>query len=244
MKGNVLALRFGGQTVHLGDEKALTQAVVSENGMGFHYNCPNHPVVRRAVALVQETGAKDILDLGSGRGITASTICREVPESTVMATDINEIGLRQIQKEADKNGFSLKTMRFNAAANELPKSWVGRYDLVIAKDLYPFLTPQQVTKMLRNAANALKSGGLLLLTAPSPSAWTYREAPKNGGNPFYRILSKAGQSYAATCRKYFSYANIRYLSRKLEKVGLDLVSAQPFGREKGWLMVVAQRSSK
>ncbi len=233
------AVRFGNGEKAL--TQHLTQSVVSENGMGFHYTSSDHPVVRKAVALARETGAQDILDLGAGRGVTASAITREVPGTAVMATDINEIGLRQLQHAAQDDGLPVTAQHFDAAAKKLPDGWNGSFDLVIAKDLYPFLTPQQVTKMLRNASNALKPGGSLLLTAPSTQAWTYQEAPKTGGNPFYRKLSEAAQKYNETLRKFFSYANIRYLSQKLEKAGLELTEAQPFGRENGWIMAVAKK---
>lgn len=222
--------------------KALTRSVKSENGMGQHYTDPNHPVVRRAVSLAQQIGAKDVLDLGTGRGLTALALAREAAPRRVVATDINEVGLQALKNEATRDALPVETAFFDVA-DKLPRAWQRSFDLVVAKDVYPFLNPKETTLFLKNAAQALRKNGYFLFSAPRLESRLGQENEQTiPTNPYYRKLSDKAKRFIQTAQNYFNFVTTRQLKRKLWQAGLEMKETAYFGRDNGWLMVLAQKA--
>lgn len=227
-----MALRFGG---------SLDDSRYSGNGMGQHYTNTEHEVVRRAVALARETGAKDVLDLAAGHGLVAKALCLETDVNGVTATDINRAALSDIAAEAATDKMQIGT-DFYDASKPLPPEWKEKFDLVVAKDLYPFLSPPAIRRFLANASAALKPGGWFLLTAPSTRSRLYREGePVRSRLGIVRRLGQAAKDYIQTTLDFFSFATIESLGRELRRAGLEMTEAKHFGREKGWILAVAQK---
>ena len=219
----------------------LTHSVKSENGMGQHYTDASHPVVRRSVALAQETDAKDILDLGAGRGLTSLALAKE-SGARINATDINDIGLAELRDSASAQKLPVSTQVFNTT-DTLPRPWENRFDMVVAKDVLPFLPPGDVQPFLDNIARALRPGGWALVTAPSTRSRLCQEAtPVDSLNDgFSRRLGQAAKDFIQTTVERFNFENPKHLAEELDNAGLELTEVQPFGRAKGWLWAIAQK---
>lgn len=233
-----MQIRFASQP----DRNPLADSVYSGNGMGQHYTDPAHPVVRRAVKLANDTGAKDVLELATGRGLVAKALVDETGVSKVLATDINRDGLKELRAEAKGRSLSITARYFNAAGGALPKAWREKFDLVVAKDLYPFLNREQIARFLQNASAALKPGGWFLVSAPSTDSQLYRDAtPAPQQGPQVRQLGETAKRFIQTTLDHFSFANPKSLKQELSDVGLQLTETQPYGRANGWFMAVAQK---
>ena len=138
-----------------------TRHKLSTLGFGRQYEDPDHPVVKRVLEIAQEISAYDVLDLATGVGVTALALAQQNPHRRIVATDIDEAGLNQTRKKAQEKDLAIEVARLDAS-----ESWPGhynrRFDIVVAKDVYPFLKPGQIRRFLLNAVDALRLGGLLL----------------------------------------------------------------------------------
>lgn len=219
----------------------------SQNGMGQHYTHPKHPVVQRAIQLAKATQVQDVLELATGSGIVSQSLMSRRaalhPNLSIRATDINEIGLANLKKRAIKKQWPVQTQPFDVTGT-LPLNWRGAFDLVIAKDLLPFLNPQQVAQCLNNIADALKPGGWFLLTVPSTRSSLFQKSkPVSESNAFYRALSAGDQAHIQTTVPAFNFESVDSLSGKLKPLGLELSEVTHYGREPGWLMALGQKQS-
>lgn len=222
--------------------RRLVNSRRTENGMGQAYTHPRHPVVERAVELAKETGAETMLEIGAGQGAVSLQVAKKADPKNIVATDINAIGLSRLQKTAHKKNLPVTTQLFNATQT-LPDILKERFDLVVAKDVMPFLDPQGANRLLENIAAALKPGGWFLLSTASMRSWMAKKNPPvNTGNPYYRKLSDGDQQFIQTTRPAFSFESPRHLAQKLERLGLDLTELKHFGRAKGWFWAVGQKS--
>lgn len=218
---------------------ALAASVYSGNGMGQHYTDSDHVVVRRAVELVQEKGARTVHDIACGRGITSLALCTETEAEIIVATDINEQAVRELAERAQQDELPIDA-RVESVTDDKRMS-LGVYDVVIAKDVFPFLEPQGTTTMLENVADSLKSGGWFLVTAPSTHSQLYRESTPTGHNVFYRKLGEPAKAHIQTDLDYFTFTTVTDLGNQLRANDLEMTEAFHFGRAGGWIMALAQR---
>lgn len=243
-KPNIPAITFGNW--HKKDElqnegDPLAESLKTENGMGQTYTNPDHPVIKRSVKLAQEVDAKDILEIGSGHGVTALEIAKNTAVQNLLATDINEEGLKKLAEVAAKKKFPIDTQVLDIT-QKLPDELKEKHDLVVAKDVLPFLDPKGVTTMLKNVTRSLKEGGWFIITAPSMrSELATKNEPVHPHNPFYRKLSDGDKDFLQTTQDALSFESISNLSEKLGNLGLELVEVSHFGRANGWLMAIGQK---
>lgn len=219
-------------------EEALLTSVRSENGLGQHYLDPNHPAVRIVVQAAIAAGARNALDFACGRGLTSIALTNEAGLESVVATDINPAGLAELAARAAQRGLPVSTQVFDAANSPLPNDWRSSFDMVVAKDLYPFLGPEENARFLRNSADALRSGGTLVFTAPSVESRLFREGIDTH-DPFYKRLTDDAKAFVQTSLDHFSFASEEKLDSMLAEAGLSLVSVSYYGRESGWMTAVA-----
>jgi predicted TPR repeat methyltransferase len=222
-------------------EGALLLSVRAENGLGQHYLDPGHPVVRACVELANKVAAKDVLDLACGRGLTSLALAQETAVQSIVATDINQPGLDELALRVKAENAPIEVQNFDAAGPAVPSAWNGRFDLVVAKDLFPFLDPAGVSSFLKNSATALEDKGWLIFSAPSADSRLYRESTPTPA-PFYVQLSDSGMAFVQTTLTHFSFATPEYMRELLDAHGFELRSIEPFGREGGWMTVTAQKA--
>jgi len=229
-------IEFGGPT----DASPLTASVRSELGMGQHYTDRDHPVVRRAVELAVSLESPRILELGSGRGLVAMALVDE-SRATVTATEINQEGLDVLGQGIDgQQGIDI---RIFDASQPIPDDLREVYDMVVAKDVLPFIPPEGVRMFLRNISDALKPNGLTLLTGPLVDTRLFNEAApfSNPNGNFSRLLSPEAQIFVQTTVPSLNFVSPDFLERELEIAGLTMTAHEAFGRENGWLMAIAAK---
>lgn len=223
----------------------VAASVYSGNGMGQHYTDPNHPVVRRSVSLVSETGAQTVWDMGCGSGIVSLALSQETSVRDIVATDINPESVGRLRDLATVAGYPITALVKSVGEAGFPdKTWIhSGGDVVISKDVYPFLKPEEADIMLENAADTLRPGGWLIMSAPSVRSQLFKESePSAAGNPWYRRIGQEAQDYIQTDLDHFLFTDIPDLSQRLQSLGIETVEAQHFGRAGGWLMMVGQMS--
>lgn len=222
----------------------LAESIYSGNGMGQHYTNPEHVVVQKAVSLVKETEAKSVLDLACGRGIVSLALGRWTNATSIDALDINEPGVVELNKHAALENLPIQAVVFDAADEKGYKEIVpeGSVDVVIAKDLYPFLSPQKGRAMFGNIEEALKPGGWLLITAPSTRSRLYQEAEATH-TPLYRKLGQEAKDFVQTDLDYFTFTTISNMAELMAQHGMEMTEAIHYGRAKGWIMALGQKNS-
>lgn len=210
--------------------------------MGQHYTNPEHLVVQKAVSLVRETNALEVLDVACGRGLVSLAIGRGTDASDIVSFDINQPGVAELNSIAKQENLPIQAVVFDAASQEGYSSIVPHEstDVVIAKDVYPFLSPQNGRAMFYNISEALKPGGWLLITAPSTRSRLYKEA-KATNIPLYRNIDNDAKAYIQTDLDFFNFTNIRDMAEIMDQHGIEMVEALHYGRERGWVMALGQR---
>ncbi|MBI5044784.1 MAG: class I SAM-dependent methyltransferase [Candidatus Levybacteria bacterium] len=222
----------------------LAESIYSGNGMGQHYTNPEHTVVQRSVALVRETDGKSVLDVACGRGLTSLALTKNTDVEHITAFDINKAAIEELDKTARKEGLPIHAVVFDAAASEGYGSVVTpeSIDVAVAKDVYPFLTPDNTRIMLSNIHDALKPGGWLLITSPSTRSRLYQEAEPTG-TPLYRKLNQAAKDYVQTDLDYFTFSTIGNIAELMDDNDIEMVEASHYGRAKGWIMALGQKNN-
>lgn len=100
--------------------------------------------------------SQDILDVGSGDGLLAETLLKDA--NTLTALDISLKRIKRCTKRC-QNGYFVV-----ADAEELPFKKES-FDCVVASELIEHLIEPE--KFLRSSYNALKRGGVLIISTPS-----------------------------------------------------------------------------
>lgn len=135
------------------DEFVWTDA---NHATGFDYVLP------AVVKTLTKFGAHRVLDLGCGNGATTSDLVRHGFD--VAACDMSSSGLSYAR--ANNPGIQFFEHDF---ANELPEEHRGRYDAVVAIEVIEHLLLPR--RLLTNALQALRPGGLLVLSTPYHGYW-------------------------------------------------------------------------
>lgn len=223
------------------DSIALTlESIPSENGMGQHYVRLDSPIVGAITEIALAFGVESVLELGCGRGACSQVLARAgVPE--VWATDINSVGLDELRTVADEERLSIHVERYDAASSICPKAYQDKFDVVIAKDVYPFMTPDEIMRFIENASRAVRPGGILIITAPSPQSRLYDESIPRGNGGYFRTLTDDQKQFIQTTLDHFSFASEEKLTEDLAAQGLCVLHTERYGRESGWVLAVAQR---
>jgi 2-polyprenyl-3-methyl-5-hydroxy-6-metoxy-1,4-benzoquinol methylase len=220
------------------------QSISSGNGMGQHYTDPDHVVVRRAIDLVKETNAHAVLDVACGRGLVSLALARETEASSITALDINVPAVAELATIASTEKLPITGIVFNAAADGYPKSVAshGSVDIVIAKDVYPFLNPTEGKAMVRNISDVLTPEGWLLITAPSTRSRLYRESEPTE-SPLYRKIDTPAKEYIQTDLDYFTFTSIENMAQVMREAGIEMTEAHHYGRVHGWILAVGQKTA-
>lgn len=220
---------------------ALTSGVQSENGMGRHYDDPEHPVVMEAVKLALSDGSvHDALEFGSGRGQVARALAQSGIH--VVATDINPIGLAALADFAQKSDLNIETRELDVRET-IPTDLKGKFDLVIAKDVFPFIEPDALDHFFANVSAALKTHGKALISAPFTESKLYQNGItfENSNGEFTKRLTPDDQQFLGTTVPSFNFVTIDYLRNVCAAHSLRLVEHAYFGREKGWMWVIVEK---
>ena len=109
--------------------------------------------------------ASVVADIGAGDGFLAVRVSALVGDSGhVYAEDIAEKRLAGLQKRVDEAHLSNVSTILGAAGD--PKLPTGQLDAVVILNAYHEIEPYQ--EMLRHVYDALKTGGRLVISEPSP----------------------------------------------------------------------------
>ena len=166
-------------------------------------------------------------------------LAKKTKAERIVATDINPEGIDRINNS--RQSKRIQTRLFDTS-QPLPSDLKNKFDLVIAKDVLPFLDPTGVLSLLNNAMQALKPGGQFFFTAPSTYSHLFtKNQAANPTQPLYRTLSQSDRDFIQTTQDAFSFESIGSAFEKLQKLGLELIDAQRYGRAKGWLMFTAEK---
>lgn len=241
MLPRVANLRFSAQPqpAHVPGESGK---VLTTTGFGYHYTDETHPVVVAVKNFVNQAQPQSVLDVAAGRGIVSLAIAKQRPGTEILATDIDETGLKVIDEEAKAGAFNIRTQRLNIATRQFPEALKNRFDLVVAKDVYPFLNPREITRFLHNSVSALKPGGWFLVTAPSNRSDLFHKAVQRNQHPgWYQKLSESAKAFIPTSRSHFSFVDVQRLAGQLKQVGLQVTEVFHYGKAKGWITAIAQK---
>ena len=96
-------------------------------------------LVERALELLRSMKGRHpvVVDVGTGSGCIALSICKEFPHSQVYATDISERALQVARLNTSRNGLEgLVSFHVGDLLSPLPPSLRGRCDLVVSNPPY------------------------------------------------------------------------------------------------------------
>ncbi len=96
-------------------------------------------LVERALEILREMRGRHpiVVDVGTGSGCIALSICREFPQSLVYATDVSEEALELARLNAQRTGMeSIISFHRGDLLSPLPRHLMGRCDLVISNPPY------------------------------------------------------------------------------------------------------------
>lgn len=230
------------QTLTQSEIHALTSGRLAENGMGLHYDDPNHPVVRKAVELaLAHTSVNGVIEFGAGRGHVARSLAQN--GINVVATDINPFGLAELAQFAQSSNLNIQTRKLDVG-RRIPDDLVEKFDLVIAKDVLPFVPPDTLNTFFANISAALRTNGRALVSAPFTDSLLYQNS-KNFENPngeLTKLLTADAQQFLGTTVSSFNFVTIEYLRNTSNVYSLNLIETGLFGRQNGWIWVVLQKS--
>lgn len=166
--------------------------------------------VRRVVEIVRGTGAKRVLEVGCGDGWN----CGKLVEAGVDAVGIDwsKNGIEHARRMVPKGRFFQGDVRDASFRREFPEP----FDAAIFVEVLEHIPPPDCPAALRNIAECLKPGGMLVLTTPSvnkentnPGHYRHfteamiRELAPQGG---FRVESIEGYGDVQLERRYYKLA--------------------------------------
>jgi SAM-dependent methyltransferase len=104
-----------------------------------------------------------ICEIGSGEGGVAQALS-VAGAKEILCTDILEHRLEAGQNMANNFGLNMKYIYHNIMEDEIPAEWLGKYDLVILRDVIEHLEDPELA--LKQILLLLKKGGKLYITFP------------------------------------------------------------------------------
>lgn len=96
-------------------------------------------LVERALGILRSMRGKHpvVVDVGTGSGCIALSICREYPQSLVYATDISRKALELARVNAERTGMDgIVSFHHGDLLSPLPRRLMGRCDLVVSNPPY------------------------------------------------------------------------------------------------------------
>lgn len=99
-----------------------------------------YAMARNAAGVAAAADARVVVDLGTGSGIVALTLARELPAVTIWATEVREEALEVARLNAERNGISLR-FALGDWFTALPRELMGRVDVAVSTP--PYLTPEE-----------------------------------------------------------------------------------------------------
>lgn len=166
------------------------------------------------LALQRIKPGSTVLDIGTGSGAIAITICLEAPESIVTASDISEAALISASANAQSLGAKLS---FHKA--DLFPNTSSNYDLIISNP--PYISPSDYDKLpvhirLNEPKNALY--------AAEEGLYYYRrilEAARQYLNPGGQILFEIGSNQADAIKSIAKKLDYAFVEIRQDLAGLD-----------------------
>ena len=150
---------------------------------------PRRPVPLRidwAVRTVAGTGAREVLEVGCGRGVAVRLLCDLLPDVRVTALDRSPA---MTTAARDLNGDLVAAGRLDLRPASLADVDLGRsrFDAVVAVDVNAFWTGPARAELDAVRRVLVPGGGLLLFHEPPPA-----QAPARVREALHRHLALAG----------------------------------------------------
>jgi len=167
------------------------------------------PVIRA----LRDFGAKTVLDLGCGNGQFTGQLTDLGFQA--VGVDMSSSGIEIARKTRPDLEFDLVDI-----AEDLPEQYCGRFDSVVAVEVVEhLLLPRQ---LMQRAAQALKPGGSLIVTAP------YHGYLKN-------LALAVTNQYDHHWQALRDYGHVKFFSKRtlcqlFEECGFTVTSVQGAGR--------------
>ena len=122
----------------------------------------------------------DLLEIGFGAG--ACLAWAEARGARVHGTEIDPA----LRKAAEARGVAVLPAELSQAARDHP----GRFDTIVALDVFEHMTPEEIRKALAAAARLLRPGGHLLMRFPNAQS-PFGLAPQMGDPTHRSFLSRS-----------------------------------------------------
>jgi SAM-dependent methyltransferase len=171
------------------------------NDFGWTSTIPN-PITHRWLDYLQPCPAAKTIDIGAGLGV--ATIPTLKIGASVIANDIADEHLRQIELIAEREGVRDKLSLLNASLPHLPM--LQYLDAIHASNVLHFLTGSEMRAASRWMASALRPGGRFFLQTISPFAGHFRgfrteyDKRKAAGMPWPGEMAAAKDYVAVSLR--------------------------------------------
>jgi 2-polyprenyl-3-methyl-5-hydroxy-6-metoxy-1,4-benzoquinol methylase len=169
-------------------------------------------------------GARNLLDVAGSHGLFGAAICRKHPPMRSTVLELPE-ALPEARSLAASEGIN--GIVEHRAGRLLEGGWGAGYDVVLLFNILHHFSPEQVESILRYAASALRSKGVVAvweLESPLPGS----KVTVGDGAALYFALTSTGGAYHA--EQYSSwlcsagFESLRFTRRKLTP-GKILVTA-------------------
>jgi release factor glutamine methyltransferase len=146
-------------------------------------------VVERALALLADKAAPDVLDVGTGTGAIALAIADEHPGARVTAIDVSRDALALAEENARRTG-----LRVQFAEADLAEGFgVAAYDLLVSNP--PYVTPEEIETVEPEVRDWEPRVAIVGTTHSRTIAEHARVALRSGG---HLVLEVAEERWAAT----------------------------------------------
>lgn len=176
---------------------------------------PVHRLVKpRIVNLLRKHSAVRVLDLGCGNGAFTNFLHQE--GFNVEGVDGSHSGIEIAHKHYPKIPFS----QLDLVSDHVPERYINQFDAVISVEVIEHvLLPR---KLMQNAMQALRPGGLLILSTPYHGYW------KN-------IALAITNSFDAHWHPLRDYGHVKFFSKQtftqlFEEYALEKIQYQTVGR--------------